>query len=167
MLGTIRMPVTLKTVFSRLGIQDRFVVHPVCYNCHKVFQPGIDTATFCPACDLELFRPATKRLFDSVAEPGDAEEPFVDRVPYMVAPIQVLSVALAEFLTRPGMVSAVNSWKTRTTVAGELKSMQDAEVWNTLKGQDGNLFFFGPSADEEIRLGVTFSLDWRVCIHRK
>jgi hypothetical protein len=24
----------------------------------------------------------------------------------------------------------------------------------------GELFFFGPSAAEELRLGVTFSLDW-------
>jgi hypothetical protein len=59
------------------------------------------------------------------------------------------------------MVSAVNAWKTRTgSVEGELKSMQDAEVWRPLRGHDGNLFFFGPSAEEELRLGVTFSLDW-------
>ncbi|KAJ7720064.1 hypothetical protein B0H14DRAFT_3521066 [Mycena olivaceomarginata] len=36
----------------------------------------------------------------------------------------------------------------------------DAEVWKALRGHDGELFFFGSSAEEELRLGVTFSLDW-------
>ncbi|KAF7368239.1 hypothetical protein MVEN_00144000 [Mycena venus] len=59
------------------------------------------------------------------------------------------------------MVSAVNAWKTRTgRVEGELRCMQDAEVWKTLRGHDGELFFFGPSAEEELRLGVSFSVDW-------
>jgi hypothetical protein len=42
LLGNIRVPITLKTVFTRLGIEDKFVVYPVWYNCHKVFQPGIE-----------------------------------------------------------------------------------------------------------------------------
>jgi hypothetical protein len=78
----------------------------------------------------------------------------------MVAPIQTLSVALAQFFARPGMVSAVNAWKTRRTVAGELRSMQDGNIWKTLRGHDGDPFFFSPSSEEEIRLGLTFSLDW-------
>ncbi|KAF8181189.1 hypothetical protein K438DRAFT_1768026 [Mycena galopus ATCC 62051] len=32
----------------------------------SVFQPDITTNTFCPDCDLELFRPATRRLFDAL-----------------------------------------------------------------------------------------------------
>jgi hypothetical protein len=39
--GTADMPTTLHTVFARLKARDRFTIHPVCYNCHKVFQPGI------------------------------------------------------------------------------------------------------------------------------
>lgn len=168
LLGAARMPLTLKTVFGRLGAADRFNIHPVCYQCHRVFAPGVAFNTFCPACDLELFRPATRRLFDAldddqptVFESADNEQPVgVTREPHMVAPLQSLSIALTEFFTRPGMVAAVNAWKTRTTVQGELKSMQDGEVWRTLRGHDGDSFFFGPSAKEELRLGVTFSLDW-------
>ncbi|KAJ6572665.1 hypothetical protein B0H10DRAFT_1964333 [Mycena sp. CBHHK59/15] len=168
LLRTARMLLTLKTVFSRLGARDQFTVYPVCYQCHKVFHPGVASDMICPDCELELFRPATRRLFDAlddgqptVFESADNEESFgVNREAHMVAPIQLLSVALAEFFARPGMVAAVKAWKTRTTVEGDLKCMQDGEVWKTLRGHDGELFFFGPSANEELRLGVTFSLDW-------
>ncbi|KAJ7907496.1 hypothetical protein B0H13DRAFT_2332311 [Mycena leptocephala] len=157
------MPLTLKTVFVRLGSRDRFTLHLVCYNCHKVFHPGAASDAVCPTCELELFRPATRRLSDALDDgPLDNEELIVvKREPHMVAPIQLLSVALEEFFARPGMDSAVNAWKTRTgTVDGELRSMEDAEVWKELRGHDGELFFFGPSAEEKVRLGVTFSLDW-------
>jgi hypothetical protein len=33
-------------------------------------------------------------------------------------------------------------------------------VWKTIKGPDGRPFFFGREANGEIRIGVTFSLDW-------
>lgn len=161
------MPVTLKTVFARLGATDRFTVHPVCYRCHKIFSPGVRTNTICADCDLELFRPATRQLFEGLddkqlaeLEEGSNINVGLGRKPYMVAPIQLLSVALRDFFARPGMVAAVNGWKTRPTVAGELRSMQDGDVWKTLRGPDGSSFFFRPSAQDELRLGVTFSLDW-------
>ncbi|KAJ7213906.1 hypothetical protein GGX14DRAFT_392681 [Mycena pura] len=36
----------------------------------------------------------------------------------------------------------------------------DGEVWKTVKGGDGKRFFFGRNSQKEIRVGVTFSLDW-------
>jgi hypothetical protein len=62
------------------------------------------------------------------------------------------------------MVSAVESWRTRTPVDGELKCIQDGRVWNEIKDAHGESFFFGPGSEEEIRLGVSFSLDWYVHI---
>lgn len=107
LLGNSRMPLTLKTLFAQLGARDRFTVHPVCYNCHKVFLPGTDSDTVCPTCELELFRPATRRLFDALddvrpiqSDSADSDNPDDDpparvkREPHMVAPIQLLSVAL-------------------------------------------------------------------------
>ncbi|KAJ7222107.1 hypothetical protein GGX14DRAFT_532195 [Mycena pura] len=60
------------------------------------------------------------------------------------------------------MVSAVESWRTRTRtpVDGELKCMQDGRVWKEIKDTRGDSFFYGASSEEEIRLGVSFSLDW-------
>lgn len=42
--------------------------------------------------------------------------------------------------------------------------MQDSEVWKTIKGPDGKSFFLEGDCDAEIRLGVTFSLDWKNCL---
>ncbi|KAJ7907977.1 hypothetical protein B0H13DRAFT_2499090 [Mycena leptocephala] len=63
---------------------------------------------------------------------------------------------------RPGMVSAVNAWKTQTPHDRELNSMQDGYVWKEIKGPDGESFFHGPDAEKEIRLGVSCSLDWYI-----
>lgn len=63
---------------------------------------------------------------------------------------------------RPGMVHEVNKWKTREGKRREWGSMQDGNVWKTIEGPDGRPFFFGPEANGEIRIGVTFSLDWFV-----
>ncbi|KAJ7039998.1 hypothetical protein C8F04DRAFT_948928, partial [Mycena alexandri] len=166
LLANAPMPVTLTTVLARLKIKDRFTVYPVCYSCHKVFPPSLPHDTFCPKCNVELFKPANRQLFEAVdpseSLPSDsdpAELPSATREPHLVSAVQVLSVALEDFFARPGMVSAVSAWKDQTQVDGELRSMQDAAVWKTMKGHNGNLFFFDHTADNEIRLGVTFSLD--------
>lgn len=156
------MPVTLKTVFSRLGLKDdRFTQHIICYNCHRLFDRGIHFDTLCSDCGTELFRPATQHLFQSVVSAitgGTSSVP--PRQPHLVAPIQLLSDGLRDLFERPGMIPAVNLWKVRPQVEGESKAIQDGEVWQTIKGVDGTRFFFGGSSELEIRLGVTFSLDW-------
>ncbi|KAJ6459894.1 hypothetical protein C8R45DRAFT_800584, partial [Mycena sanguinolenta] len=162
--GRMRMPTTLKTVFSRLGIEDRFVVYPVCYVCHRIFDSDTSPTIFCPDCDVEIFRPAPRHLFHRMgldeSVPGDeTDNVTVHREPYLIAPIQLLSQALEDIFARPGMVFTVNAWKARVQVAGELRSMQDAKVWKEIKGHDGQPFFFGASSKHEVRLGVTFSLD--------
>ncbi|KAJ6540384.1 hypothetical protein B0H19DRAFT_1077796 [Mycena capillaripes] len=54
----------------------------------------------------------------------------------------------------------MNLWKARPRVRGESKTIQDGKVWNTIKGVDGEKFFFRPGCEDEIRVGVTFSLGW-------
>ncbi|KAJ7148859.1 hypothetical protein C8R46DRAFT_916637, partial [Mycena filopes] len=164
----IVMPRTLKTAFARLDIRDQFVIHPVCYQCHHIFDPNISPNTFCPDCDTEVFGAPVQdddeefeNASGSDADSADtpASQSTKKKKPYLVAPNQLLSVGLQEFFKRPGMTSAVNAWKTRSRATGELNSMQDAEVWKTIKGSDGESFFFGRGNEEEIRLGVSFSLD--------
>lgn len=158
------MPVTLKTVFSRLGLKDdRFTQHILCYQCHRIFARDIPSDTLCPDCNIALFLPATRQLFESVVSAmtgSTAREP--TRKPHLVAPIQVLSDGLRDFFDRPGMIAAVNLWKSRPTSPGELNTIQDGKVWQDIKGPDGRSFFFGRSGENEIRLGTTFSLDWFV-----
>jgi hypothetical protein len=167
LLGGDRMPGTLTTVFSRLQLRDRFKVHPICYLCHRIFS-GEESSDLCPDCEEEVYRPRTRQLFKQLFGTeliGDGDEDdnlgyHPKRTPHVVQPIQLLSTGLRDFFTRPGMVHAINAWKTRVIVPGELKSIQDGNVWKTIEGPDGNAFFSDDEDDDEIRLGVTLSLDW-------
>ncbi|KAJ6506558.1 hypothetical protein C8R45DRAFT_1208644 [Mycena sanguinolenta] len=163
----LAMPRTLKTVFAHLEISENFVVHPICTECHFVFEPN-EAPEFCPDCNEEVFVPRDGAHSDmddlqgaATADSGDNfDHPESGkRKPFMVSPIQSLSVGLQEFFKRPGMVATVNSWKTRSEVDGELRSIQDGHVWKAMKDKQGRPFFYGPHAEDEIRLGVSFSLD--------
>ncbi|KAJ7710866.1 hypothetical protein B0H17DRAFT_5806 [Mycena rosella] len=168
LVGAVAMPRTLKTIFARLNIKDRFVVRPICFKCHRIFEADVGPHTFCPDCDEEIFgAPDRDEVdneddnIDSIFEEQDPKSSvWGKRKPYMVAPIQLLSTGSRSFFKRPGMDSAVNAWKKGKPGDGELNCMQDAEVWKTIKGPDGRPFFYSPSSEKEIRLGVSFSLDW-------
>jgi hypothetical protein len=160
--GGLEMPLTLKTVFSRLGMEeDRFTQHLLCYQCHRYFDRNTPSDALCPDCELELFHPATRQLFQRVISTvtGNPPPPSV-RKPKLVAPVQLLSDGLRDFFRRPGMVPAVNLWKSRESTPGESRTIQDGRVWKTLKGHDKQSFFYGESSKREIRIGTTFSLDW-------
>ncbi|KAJ7736047.1 hypothetical protein DFH07DRAFT_967007 [Mycena maculata] len=172
LVGPLAIPGTLTTVFARLDIKDSFVVHPLCFKCHHVFEADVSPQTFCPDCEEEVFGGAFREddsdaWNDPIPESensGQSPQPR-KRKPHVVTPIQPLSTGLRNFFKRPGMVSAVNAWKTgrerprRPRTAKDLKCMQDADVWNEMKGPDGASFFYGAGCEKEIRLGVSVSLD--------
>ncbi|KAJ7938708.1 hypothetical protein B0H13DRAFT_2301338 [Mycena leptocephala] len=141
------IPRSLTTIFSRLELSDKFTVRLICHLCHRIFDVN-DKSNVCPD------------LLGNDDDDGNTSEFNFQRTPHLVAPIQLLSDGLRESFKRPGMVPEVNSWKKRRTVPGELKSMQDAQVWSTIKGPDKTSFFYGRSAEKEIRIGTTLSLDW-------
>ncbi|KAJ7219917.1 hypothetical protein GGX14DRAFT_389333 [Mycena pura] len=126
-----------------------------------VATPRTLKSTFCPDCDEEVFGAGiadnddVRGQADTPDDPPDVQpSPPRKRKPYMVAAIQLLSVGLHDFFKRPGMVSAVNAWKTRTEVHGELRCMQDGKVWKEIKDVNKRPFFYGPESDEDIRFGV-------------
>lgn len=148
-----RLPLTLKTVLHRFELDDRFKILPVCANCHALFRPNTDTRALCPHCDTPLFRPSLfyNQIFGRKKR----------RQPYLTAPIRTLSSLLIEFLSHPGIEAACEAWKARPSTPGSYSHMSDGAVWNDLKGPDGRCFFDRDDPqDGELRLGVTFSLDW-------
>ncbi|KAK7041291.1 hypothetical protein R3P38DRAFT_2512250, partial [Favolaschia claudopus] len=170
--GNVQMRRSLTTIWAKLGIKDEFAIHPVCSRCHRIFPPDTSTTTFCPDCEEELYGPPILRddedrdlleeivdaLIDDEAEPRQTPP---KEQPNLVAPIQLLSAGLRGFFKRPGMVAAVNAWKDiEDDPNGDLRRMQDADVWKTMKAPDGTSFFSGPGSEEEIRLGVSFGFDW-------
>ncbi|KAK6996364.1 hypothetical protein R3P38DRAFT_2565973 [Favolaschia claudopus] len=160
------IPKTLTTVFNRLGLGDKFKIHPICHVCYRIFT-GDEGTTFCPTCLVEIYRPRGRQLFRRLFGAGlggdDNEDDLgfnPQRTPNLVQPIQSLADGLREFLARPGMVDAINKWKTRQVDPDELKSIQDGNAWKTVKGPDGRSFFFHGDSGNEIRLGLSMSLDW-------
>ncbi|KAJ7887463.1 hypothetical protein B0H13DRAFT_2342359 [Mycena leptocephala] len=55
LVGALAMPRTLKTVFARFEMKDRFVVNPICFQCHVIFESDIQPSTFCLTCDEDVF----------------------------------------------------------------------------------------------------------------
>ena len=150
------MPTTLQTVMSRLELEDRFLVFPVCSKCHRFFNCTIPADSTCPDCDTPLFRPTDDFLFSRI--PGRKAPP---PLPELCAPLQNLSSLLAEFLSRPGMEEVVGSyWKKRPRKAGFRCDIMDGDPWQTLKGPNGKLFFDPNDQTEELRIGVNLGIDW-------
>lgn len=162
------IPRTLKTVFNNLGIRDGFSIQVICQFCYRVFPlDNLSGDSQCPDCRKALFRPDNRgylnRLFYcELSEDGTDAGETPKGIPYLVAPVQLPSEGLKEFFKCPGMLDAVEEWKTQPDTPGELRSMQDGRVWKTIPDRDGKPFFSKSPTPGEIRLGVTFSLDWFV-----
>lgn len=154
------LPTTLNTVIHRLDLHDRFTIYPVCGCCHRIFPTDIPTNTLCPDCDSRLFKPVSDRLFRTVTGRKAQRPP-----PVCAAPIQVPSSLLANFLARGGNEAACKSWRSRTVKPGELHDISDGEIWRTMQGPDQTNFFSETEASQELRIGVTMSLDWYVLSH--
>lgn len=151
------MPITLNTVIKRLDFQDRFVVLPACPLCHRHFPADTPDTFLCPKCDVSLFSTASHTLFQRMLGREPSKPP-----PKLSVPVSPLSEQLGDFFSQPGMEHIVEEWRDRPRSGDELNSMMDGRVWNEIPGPDGKPFFDKESLTEptEIRLGVTFALDW-------
>lgn len=158
--ATNPIPVTLHTIINRFDLQDRFTIYPICAGCHRIFSTDTPINALCPDCDSRLFKPISNRLFRRLTGQQSQRPP-----PACAVPIQLPSSLLADFLARGENEQACTSWKSRLTVPGELKDISDGEVWKTIQGPDQKPFFSDPDDDEELRIGVTMSLDWYVLIY--
>lgn len=151
-----QIPINLTTVITRLDLDDRFQVFPLCKKCHRIFKSNIPSDTLCPDCGNALFRTVSHTLFRRLSGRNPPSPP-----PICSVPMQALSSLLVEFLSRPGMEYAIESyWKTRTCKDGFRADIMDGDIWKTAKGPDGKLFFDPEDTSDELRIGVTMSLDW-------
>ncbi|KAK7041187.1 hypothetical protein R3P38DRAFT_2768557 [Favolaschia claudopus] len=121
LLGSQQMPRTLVTVFSQLGLTDKFKIFPICYLCNRIFTET-DGFFLCPTCKVDIYRTQSRRLFNRFFavdvigdndDTGDADDFgfHSNKTAHLVQPIQLLSDALRDLLARPGpagMVDAVN-----------------------------------------------------------
>ncbi|KAJ7142858.1 hypothetical protein C8R44DRAFT_866138 [Mycena epipterygia] len=135
LLGNSRIPLTLKTVFARLGSHNRFTIHPFVQPVSWSYS------------DLRHGDSLTHWMVDL-------------RTTRNLSGLngnRIWSLLSSCCLLHLKSFSLDLEWFLRL-MRGKLA--RDADVWKTLRGHDKELFFFGPSAKEEVRLGVSFSLDW-------
>ncbi|CAK5266228.1 unnamed protein product, partial [Mycena citricolor] len=179
-LGDNTLPKTLKTTLACLSIHDQFKIHPICPSCHSIFPEVSPVDSKCPTCDTAIYRVRSQSMLDrltatvtgagsgndddsdmeaSTDAPAPESSKHSDFKPVAVAPILLLSDALQGFFERPGMVEAVQEWKTKSHSDEKLESIQDGEIWKTQEAADGSRFFYDEGIDE-LRIGVSFGIDW-------
>ncbi|KAJ7878464.1 hypothetical protein B0H13DRAFT_1892629 [Mycena leptocephala] len=70
------MAQTLTTVLLNLELTDGFLVYPICYQCHRVFDANIGVDASCEDCDEALFDTIDEDPVDEEAESDPLSAPF-------------------------------------------------------------------------------------------
>jgi hypothetical protein len=155
---TDEIPTTLTTLFRQLGLQDDFTVYSVCYRCNHLYSATGNIQNACIQCNIPLYEKTTREYYAEALGEGTGS-----RInPQLQAPIQLLSDFLEEFLARKGIEDEMEAWRKYESPQEHLCHLQDGDVWKTIKDSEGHSFFENPCPKEELRLGITVSLDWFV-----
>ncbi|EPQ57917.1 hypothetical protein GLOTRDRAFT_91486 [Gloeophyllum trabeum ATCC 11539] len=153
-----KMPTTLTSVIYNFELEDRFQISPACPVCHELFAPSSGPDSTCPHCDVGIFQPQNRTLFESLTGRSAPR-----LLPKVAVPISPLSNLLVDFLAEGENESICEQWLDyEPSEAGEYHSMLDGDVPRTVKDNNGKRFFARTSLSQpnELRIGVTLSLDW-------
>lgn len=150
-------PATLKTLLHRLNMDDHFQVWPICYKCRNLFPPDISRDELCSECEVKLFKPITRSIWQQIA---GKDAPLPPPTPYLGAPIQLLSSLLQELLAQGEVEDEIEAWKYDDQESDLLKHISTGHYWKTARGKDKKLFFDKNLPNNELRVGVTYGLDW-------
>jgi hypothetical protein len=154
------IPHTLDTILKRLNLEDRFKICPACEICQRVFKSSTPRGSRCPQCDEDLFISNSPTLFQRMTGRSPPLPP-----PRLAVPIQTLSELLTDSFAHGPLEDQVVEWMSCQSHPGQYNGFMDGRVAQELKDNAGNLFFDPESLDaNEIRLGVTWSVDWYVPI---
>ncbi|KAI0790156.1 hypothetical protein BC629DRAFT_1593292 [Irpex lacteus] len=158
------VPVTLRTAFKRLDLEDQFTILPMCPDCLWTHHTGDLTAevTNCLQCDVALFKEVETLPLDERSFPFTAPR-LPPSKPRLQAPYILPSRLIAQLLTStPSMEADLEKWRGRRAIPGRMMSIQDGKIWKTLPAADGGLFFDnspGRANSDELRIGVTCGFD--------
>jgi hypothetical protein len=171
---------TLKTVYTRLELTDQFYIHPLCPSCYHVFPPDSDSTTRRLDCDIFLFRGVTASDEDtampslpnsSTPAPISGPKPWPPTSfkckPKLQCAQHPLSNTLLCLVWQDGIEKEVDQWRKDQNPPGIRTCIQDGEVWKSLRGADGKLFFDNSpdhSDQDELRIGITLGFDGYVQI---
>jgi hypothetical protein len=151
-------PVTLTMTFRHLRFDDQFKIYPTCPQCHQIFPLDSPDTLQCDKCSNALFK------FWNVIDKNDSDGATNTKMqskPILQTPLQLISQP-ARLLNRYGVEVLCNEWCHREIKPGYMTYIMDGEIWKTLKGHDGKLFFDNSDDrdnSEELRLGITLGFD--------
>ncbi|THH06304.1 hypothetical protein EW145_g4181 [Phellinidium pouzarii] len=157
---TDQTALTLRTVFNSLGLQDPFIVLPMCLTCRRIFPMDSPLDLCCDNCNLALFK--SKACLQEMFTGSEEKDEEQTNIPHLRFPFHSLSMQLPEFLNREGIEDALDSWRAIEHTQGEMRDIMDGRVWKTLKAADSSLFFdnsLDRSNPDELHIGVTLHFD--------
>ncbi|GJE84480.1 hypothetical protein PsYK624_005560 [Phanerochaete sordida] len=160
------VPQTLKTTIKRLHLDDEFPIGAMCPKCFRVYPGDSDPDTLCTACETPLFKGYG---MDTNVVPGDVVDIWTDwhvrhaarraPKPSLQVPMRLPSEMLADLInSTPRMEANLDKWRESPSDPGQLRCVQDGDVWKTIKGPDGTPFFDDVHA-HELRIGVSMGFD--------
>ncbi|KAF8517878.1 hypothetical protein JB92DRAFT_3113381 [Gautieria morchelliformis] len=148
------MPITLKTTLKHLDLADRFTIFVVCPQCNSLHdllpEPDRSADALCTLCASGLYT-GFPSLFSTKSKPKFK--------PKLSAPSHLVSSLLVDFLAWAGIEEAVEQWRYDPRQDGIYKDIMDGQIWKNLEGPDGNTFFAHNLESDELRIGLTLSLD--------
>ncbi|KAK7034258.1 hypothetical protein R3P38DRAFT_2772351 [Favolaschia claudopus] len=157
------IPMTLKTTFKKLGVEESFAIRAICPNCRRAYPENSPPDLTCSHCAIPLFKtPAPSSATLTSLPSSTAPKVETKPKPVLQGPFLPLSTQTIEFLNRDGNEVACESYLTRKTVAGKLSDIHDGAICQSLKAPDGRKFF--DAADDrpdhdELRIGLCFGED--------
>ena len=158
--GAEEVPVTVKTTFKSLGLEDNFIVFAMCSSCRRIFQrEDLGENLDCTNCNQVLFHEAGKQKKSKNATQNLR--------PCLQFPFRPLSSQLPELLNREGIEDALDSWRARESDE-VLRDIMDGDVWKELKGHNKKPFFDNDEKREdkdELRIGITLGFDGYVFLY--
>lgn len=165
-------PVTLKTIFRRLDLCDKFIIAPMCPTCSRVYPAGSDPSTHCTHCNVPLFTGSHAVLAhesdEHVFQWSTASTASQAPKPVLQTPMRLPSTMLSDLINRlPEMEYSLDKWRHLPPDPLRLRNVQDGEIWRTIEGPDKKPFFDNSpdrSNADELRLGVTLGFDGYVFI---
>ncbi|KAH9917859.1 hypothetical protein B0H21DRAFT_827671 [Amylocystis lapponica] len=137
--------VTLHTAMQRLQLRDNFEVKAMCIACSRLYDNNPEGNPLCSTCKTPLFKSTV------VSKQPEAAQ---NAVPPSDNPTKVPSRANAK--------TAVPQLQTPYSILSTQLPDYDGNLWKTLPGPDGKLFFDNrPDREDpsELRIGVTLGFD--------
>jgi hypothetical protein len=146
---------TLGTAMKALNLDTAPRILSACIGCQEVYPSDTPSDVCCTTCN--------KPLFDTTPTAAERSRGKKSRkVPKPVLPVAVKSIQeqLQEMLLVPGFERSLQEWKKVKRRSGVYHDIHDGAICKEILGPDGQPFYRDGLEQNELRIGLSTSLDW-------